>query len=129
MPHFKMLKRGYDVAGVDRYIEELEVEISAYKAKNEQIHKPLINAQMAADSIVLNAHNQHRIFKDTTKESIEEIYGYIDQNKAIMQSFIADYNAFMDKYLHPTFLLDFPGLNRQIEALEDYLNEFLEGGV
>lgn len=121
---FNSVKKGYDPAAVDLYIEELENELKRYKEKDDVIRNAIISAQQAADNIILNAKNQGRTIKENSAKQLEDICLALNAQKQILKNFTEEYQAIMTKYLSPVNNADFNTLNLKIEQMEKYLKNF-----
>ena len=123
---FSYVKRGYDPAAVDRYIEMLEMELRNHKAKDAVINNAIVSAQQAADAIVKNAKNQGRAMRANTAKQLEDLTIAISGQKQWLSDFAQEYNNVVSKYLQIVNNDDFQVLNTKIDALEGFLRSFSE---
>ena len=123
---FNYVKRGYDPAEVDAYIETMEAVIKSYKEKDTAIKNAILNAQIAADSIILNAKNQAKEIRSSALAQIADIRGSIAMQQEMLKAFQDEYNQMLGKYLHTVSNNDIGSVKSKINILEDYLEKFTQ---
>lgn len=121
---FELVKRGYDTAAVDRYLQSLEAQITNYRGKDKAITNALISAQEHADTIVANAKAQSRLVREKTATQLQDIFESINTQRAHLASFAAEYGTVVSKYLKVVDNDDFKAINSKIDNLEKYLLDF-----
>ena len=125
---FNYVKRGYDPAEVDSYIEVMESVIKSYKEKDAAIKNAILNAQIAADGMILNAKNQVREIKENTIRQITDIKNSVSVQKEMLKSFQDEYTNLLNKYMHTIKDNDLGAVKNKIYALENYLEKFAQYG-
>jgi len=118
---FSVVKRGYDMAEVDEYINKLEEVIKSYKDKDAAIKNALISAEMAADNIILNAKNRSYEMKESSVKQVQSILQSIEKQKEMMKAFQTEYEAQIQKYLHQVVQSDMTAISDKIDVLEAFL--------
>lgn len=121
---FNYVKKGYDPIEVDSYIETMEAVIKSYKEKDQAIKNAILNAQIAADGIILNAKNQAREVRETAIRQVMDIKNSIALQREMVGSFQDEYNAFLNRYLRSIENNDIKAVKSKIDALENFLNRF-----
>lgn len=121
---FSYVKRGYDPEEADAYIETLERELKGYKEKDNSIKNAILNAQIAADSIILNAKNESRLIRENALVHVEEIRNSITMQRALLNEFHREYTQMIDKYLHKVRSDDFSAVINKINELESFFDKF-----
>lgn len=135
---FGIVRKGYDPASVDEHISNLENIISSYKDKDAAIKNAIVSAQLAADDIIRkakaaeedlikNARNQSGEIKKKSEAHVRSILELVKDQKAKYQTFVADYNALLNMYLHQNNDEDFAEVKDKFETLENYLLSFTAG--
>jgi len=117
-------KGGYDPAEVEHYIGELENQLKYYRDRDSTINQAIISAQTAADSIVQNAKNQGRTIREHVAKQLEDVSLSISSQKALLSSFVQDYNVVISKYLRVIDDEDFKEINEKIDSMEAFLRDF-----
>lgn len=118
---FTYVKKGYDVAEVDSYIDQLEEVIRNYKEKDSAIKNALVNAQIAADNIVKNAKCEADEIKRKAAMDLDFIYKSASKQKDLLKSFQTDYENMRDKYIKPLDEGDLLPVYQKVNDLEEYL--------
>lgn len=129
---FDIIKKGYNPIEVDRYIDELEAVIKSYKEKDAAIKNAIINAQMAAESIIGSAEAQAGIIiKNAENEASEikaETVRFLDKaleatvaNKHHINSFRQEYHEMIQKYISPLDEDETARLIFEAEEAESYI--------
>ncbi|MDR2903162.1 MAG: DivIVA domain-containing protein [Clostridiales bacterium] len=127
MPNkFNYVKRGYDPVEVDSYIETMETVIKSYKEKDASIKNAILNAQVAADGIILNAKYQSREIKESALRHVKEIKASVYLQKLMLKEFQEEYTGMLNKYMHIINNNDISAVRNKISVLEDYLDKFVE---
>lgn len=121
---FNYVKRGYDPAEVDAYIETMEAVIKSYKEKDAAIKNAILNAQIAADGIILNAKNQSKEIKEKALLQVMEIKESVSTQKTMLKDFQDEYNQLINKYMHTVNNHDIGAVKEKINSLEKYLDKF-----
>ena len=120
---FDYVKKGYDPVSVDIFIEKLEEELNQYKKKDGAINKAIINAQMAANSIIDNAKDQGKAIKANSARQIQDIVVRLSEHKAVLENLNKDYNDLLSKYMRPISESDFADLADKIDISEHFLKD------
>jgi DivIVA domain-containing protein len=118
---FNYVKRGYDPAEVDDYIDSLENVIKSYKEKDTAIKNALINAQLTADSIVKNAEIEVGQARGKAVAQLEKIFYSVQRLRGLVDRFKQDYNRLIETYIKEIDDCDFQPMLDQITKLEEYL--------
>lgn len=121
---FTYVKRGYDPEEADLYIETLERELKGYKEKDNSIRNAILNAQIAADSIILNAKNESRAIRENALMHVREIQASVSTQRAMLNEFHREYTQLLDKYLHRVRSDDFDIVLQKINELEAFFDRF-----
>jgi len=125
MPNrFEIVKKGYDPAAVDEYIETLEAVIKSYKEKDSAIKNAILNAQLAADNIVKNAETRSEEVKLTATRKIHELMESLAFHKQNLTNFKTSYNVLIRKYIRNINNVEFLELEEKIEMLEKSLKKY-----
>ncbi len=131
---FTIVKKGYDPNEVDSYINKLLLQLNEYKEKSSAINKAIINAQIAADNIVKEAHIQTENILNEAKENarnlqqstLNQIAGIktnISNQKRILREFQNDYDNFMKKYFSPINLEATDEIFSKLNKLENLIDD------
>lgn len=131
---FTIVKKGYDPAEVDAYINKLLLQLNEYKEKSSAINKAIINAQIAADNIVKEAHIQTenilneakenaRSLQQSTLNQIAGIKTNISNQKRVLREFQNDYDNFMKKYFSPINLEATDEIFSKLNKLENLIDD------
>jgi len=123
---FNIVKKGYDPAAVDQYINHLEAELKSHRDKSGVINQAIVSAQQAADNIILNAKNQGRAMKEDTSRQLGEIAASVHAQRQLLNDFVREYNATVSKYLNAMDSQDLKMVSGKIDALETFLHSFAE---
>ncbi|MDR1210072.1 MAG: DivIVA domain-containing protein [Clostridiales bacterium] len=123
---FSYVKRGYDPEETDLYIETLERELKSYKEKDNSIRNAILNAQIAADSIILNAKNESRAIRENALQHVNEIRASVSTQRALLNEFHREYTQLLDKYMHRVRSEDFDVVLKKINELEAFFDRFAE---
>ena len=123
---FSIVKKGYNPVEVDERLSALEEEVRAYREKDDAIRNAIVNAQIAADSIIQNAKNQGRTIRENTAKQLQDVSSSIVTQKRMLADFARDYNEMVSKYLTVTKNEDFKMISKKIDALEEYLKIYSE---
>lgn len=120
---FSIVKKGYDALEVDKYIEELEKQIEAFKEKEDAITNAMVNSQVAANNIIKNAEMAAIEMHEDMISIVNNIFGSIENQKNTIKSFQEDYQALINKYLKTPEGKDFLDIYASLNELENYLVE------
>jgi len=127
MPNkFNIVKRGYDPAEVDGYIEALENVIKSYKEKDAAIKNALVNAQLAADNIIKNAELEVVNSKQKAVAQLEKITYSITKQRTLMDNLQRDYLKLAESYIKGIEEREFRQVYDEIDKLERYLDSLKE---
>ncbi len=127
MPNrFNYVKRGYDPDEVDDYIQSLEDILQSYKDKDSTIKNAIINAQLAADTIIENADRDAYKTKAKLITQLDEIYRSVSLQKKFVQEFQEDYNELIKRYVHQFNDSEIVKLFSKITDLEEFLTRLQE---
>jgi len=121
---FNIVKKGYDPAEVDSYLTMLETELKNYREKNSAINNAIVNAQIAADSIIQNAKNQARIIKEGSVRQLTEISASIGSQRQLLKGFTEEYAAVLNKYMTAASNADMSSVAAKIDAFESFLQGY-----
>lgn len=127
MEEFTIVKRGYSPEEVDYYIGKLERIIDEYKEKDSSITNAIINAQVAADNIIKNAHLASEEIRSTTITHLDTVYKSINKQKEIVKDFQEQYYELVSKYLRDAETTDFLDIFSSINELENYMASLKKG--
>ena len=122
---FVYVKRGYDPDEADSYIESLEGVIKSYKEKDAAIKNAILNAQIAADNIILNAKNRAETLSAEGVGKIKDLLNSIVSEKTMLNEFTAEYDAFMKKYVKLMEGDDIRSIIEKLAVIEKHLYKFL----
>lgn len=121
MQEFSIVKRGYNPEEVDKYLGKLEQEIDSYKEKDTSIAGAILNAQVAADNIVKNAHTQSEEILQNTVEHLNQILMAVEKQKEVVRNLQEEYYELVNKYLKNAQNTDFLEIYSSINELENLL--------
>jgi hypothetical protein len=124
---FSIIKKGYDIEEVDKYINTIENVLKSYKEKDSAIKNAIVNAQIAADNIISSAEDEARLIKRQTNRDLERIYGTIEQQKGFVKDFQDDYNNMVSKYLHDFNNVEVSKVFSKLNELEENIVELQRG--
>lgn len=119
---FTIVKKGYEPAEVNKYIDELELVIKNYKEKDAAINNALISAQMTAGSIINEANENAGAIKTDVVDKLDAVAGSVAQQKRMVKDFQDDYNRMVNKYLHAVNEGEILDLYSRINELEGYIS-------
>jgi len=117
---FMIVKKGYDPAEVDAYIETLEQIIQSYKEKDSAIKNAIISAQIAADNIIRNAHFQVSETRSKTLSQVSFITESISAQRTRVKEFQDEYNKLIRKYITEFNDDDINNIYEKISELEQH---------
>ncbi|MCL1924598.1 MAG: hypothetical protein FWF50_03335 [Defluviitaleaceae bacterium] len=120
---FNIVKKGYDIAEVDKHIKELEKKIEEFKEKEDAITNAMVNSQVAANNIIKNAEMAAVEMHEDMVSIVNNIFSSIDSQKNIVKSFQEDYQALINRYLKTPEGKDFQNIYNSLNELESYLIE------
>lgn len=138
---FTMVKRGYNPAEVDNYIQNLEIQLNEYKEKASAINNAIINAQLAADNIIKEATSKsEKMLSIAEKDAQNMKLNAINQVKSmktniaeqikIVESFNKEYDSLIAKYLTPIkseeispLIVKLNSVNNLIDSFGDAVNK------
>ena len=123
---FNIVKKGYDIAEVDEYVNTLEEIVKSYKEKDSAIKNALISAQLAADNIVQNAKNRSVEMKDISVKQLYDILSSLDRQKEMLDVFQKEYEVQIQKYLKQIIPEDIQAIRSKIDALEGFISKFTQ---
>jgi len=123
---FSIVKKGYDIAEVDEYINTLEGVVKSYKDKDAAIKNALISAQLAADNIIQNAKNRSVEMKESSVKQLHDILNSLETQKDMLGNFQKEYEAQVQKYLHHVIPEDIQAIRNKIESLESFISKFTQ---
>ena len=123
---FNIVKKGYDIAEVDEYVNTLEEIVKSYKEKDSAIKNALISAQLAADNIVQNAKNRSVEMKDSSVKQLYDILSSLDRQKEMLDVFQKEYEVQIQKYLKQIIPEDIQAIRSKIDALEGFISKFTQ---
>ena len=123
---FSIVKKGYDIAEVDEYINMLEGVVKSYKDKDAAIKNALISAQLAADNIIQNAKNRSVEMKESSVKQLHDILNSLEQQKDMLADFQQEYEAQIQKYLHQIVPADMKAIGSKIDSLETFISKFMQ---
>ncbi len=127
MPNrFNYVKRGYDPDEVDDYIQSLEDILQSYKDKDATIKNAIVNAQLAADTIIENADREAYKTKAKLITQLDDIYRSLSVQRKFVQEFQEDYNELVKRYVHQFNDSEIMKLFTKINDLEEYLTRLQE---
>ncbi|MCL2698708.1 MAG: DivIVA domain-containing protein [Defluviitaleaceae bacterium] len=126
---FAIVKRGYDTAEVDNYIEQLEVVIRSYKEKDQAINNALISAQITASKILKEAEESAVVMKAGAVAKLDAITASVAVQKRMIKGFQDDYNHILKKYLHEIDEAEILGLYSKVQDLEEYMDSLAAEGT
>jgi len=126
MQRFNTMRNGYNIDEVNSYIESLERALAEYREKDQAITNTMINAQIAADNIVKNAHLAAKGIRQETVNHLDSISESLDAQKRTIECFERDYKTLVERYLHNVCEGDFKEAIAKVESLEGCLKELKE---
>jgi len=126
MQRFNTARNGYNIDEVNSYIETIEKALAEYREKDSAITSTMINAQVAADNIVKNAHLEAKGMRQETITHLESISESLDKQKGMIGNFERDYNSLIEKYLLNVNEADFKEALGRVDELEVCLKELKE---
>lgn len=99
MERFNIVKKGYDVEEVERYIVSIEQSLTHYKDKDNAIKNAIISAQVAADSMVRNAKNQADEYKTQIVKELAKVTAEVERQRGRIRAFQDVYTNLVQTYL------------------------------
>lgn len=124
MNRFTYVKRGYDPEEADVYIDTIERELRSYREKDSAIKNAILNAQIAADGIIMNAKNEAMMIRENALIHVSEIKSSIAKQKYMLNEFSKEYTQMVDKYLHWVKTEDLNAVMKKIDDLEKFISSF-----
>ncbi len=119
---FSYVKKGYDPAEVDSYIETLEQAVKEYKEIDAAIKNAIVNAQIAADNIIENANREADKIKANTIRQLSDISNSISSQRQLLDEFKEDYNILIRHYVKDFNDIKLEKIYGKVDQLESYLN-------
>jgi cell division septum initiation protein DivIVA len=134
---FNFVKKGYDPAEVDKRIDMLEAEIKGYRDKDLSITNAIMSAQLAADeilrranvaadTIMLNARNMSARLTEASTGQITAIISSVKEQRRKLLEFKEEYAALLAKYILNMDENDISQAEKKAIELEAYLQKFLD---
>lgn len=118
---FNYVKSGYDPDQVNEYIDTLETVIKGYKEKESLIIKAIVSAQSVADDIIKKAEIKAGKAEKEALQRRDAILAAIEKEKDSVRLFHEEYNALLQKHLHPVDDSEISGIISKMDDLRDYL--------
>lgn len=120
---FNFVKKGYDPAEVDKYIEELEGVVGSYKEKDASIKNAILSAQVAGDAIVGEAKQKAEEIISGAVQKVNDITELVVGQKKIIDDFRSEYDGLARKYIHTVNDQEFNAIYSKIGELEQYYGD------
>lgn len=99
MQRFNTMRNGYNIEEVNGYIATLESALAEYREKDSAITNTMINAQIAADNIVKNAHLEAKGIRQETVAHLDGVAESLDKQRLMITRFEKDYKELAERYL------------------------------
>jgi len=127
MQRFNTMRNGYNIEEVNSYIATLESALAEYREKDSAITNTMINAQIAADNIVKNAHLEAQGIRQETVAHLESVSESLDKQRMMISRFERDYKELTDRYLHNVDGTHFKETFDKVDELDACLRTLKEG--
>jgi DivIVA domain-containing protein len=126
MAEFSVVKRGYNPSEVEEYVGRLEQIIRGYKEKDAAIKNAIVNAQVAADNIIKNAHLEVAEYKSRALAKLNGVFDSIENQRKRVAAFQNDYNSLVKRYMNEVTSGDVAAVYARVDELENFLKELTE---
>jgi len=126
MQRFNTMRNGYNIEEVNSYIATLENALAEYKEKDSAITNTMINAQIAADNIVKNAHLEAKDIRQETIAHLDSVSESLDKQRRMVTRFEKDYKELTERYLSNVEATHFKEALDKVDELDACLNALKE---
>ena len=120
---FEIVKKGYDISEVDIYISKLEDELISLKKKDIVINNAIINAQIAADSMIENAKKESINIKSNSVNQIQDIISELSNYKNTLIELEEEYISLFKKYIKPIPEESLLELSNRLSDSQNFLSD------
>jgi len=126
MQRFNTMRNGYNIEEVNAYIATIESALAEYREKDSAITNTMINAQIAADNIIKNAHLEAKGIRQETVGHLESVAESLDQQRRMITCFERDYKELTERYLNNVEETHFKEALCKVDELDSCLNALKE---
>jgi len=126
MQRFNTMRNGYNIEEVNAYIATIESALAEYREKDSAITNTMINAQIAADNIIKNAHLEAKGIRTETISHLECVSASLDKQRDMISRFERDYKELAERYLCNTEETHFKAALNHVDELDSCLNALKE---